>query len=214
MRTLVDAVPGARNAQLVVLLAGTFSVPEDFVREGFVEAARGRGIDAEIVMAETRLAWFADGTMVDRIRDAVVAPARARGAARIWFAGISLGALASLCYAARHENDLEGMVLISPYPGTRPILSEIEAAGGLAMWQPDIAPEGDLEREAWQWLANRGAGGPEVHCYFGSGDRFAAGQRKMAETLNAATVHEGPGGHEWKDWRRMWNEILERNTLQ
>jgi enterochelin esterase-like enzyme len=36
----------------------------------------------------------------------------------------------------------------------------------------------------------------------------------MAETLNAATVHEGPGGHEWKDWRRMWNEILERNTLQ
>jgi pimeloyl-ACP methyl ester carboxylesterase len=214
MRTLVETIPGAHSSRLLVLLSGTFSTPEDFVREGFVDAAREHGIEAEIVMAETRLAWFADGSMVDRIRAGVVAPARERGAQRIWFAGISLGALASLCYAARRQGELEGMVLISPYPGTRPILNEIEAAGGLASWQPDIGPEGDLEREAWHWLANRGKDEPEVHCYFGSGDRFADGQRKMAQTLPVAHVHEVPGGHEWKDWRRMWNEVLERNTLR
>jgi pimeloyl-ACP methyl ester carboxylesterase len=214
MRTLVEGALGARSSRLLVLLAGTFSTPEDFVREGFVEAAREHGIESEIVMAETRLAWFADGSMVERIREAIVVPALGRGATRIWFAGISLGALASLCYAARRPGELEGMVLISPDPGTRPILNEIEASGGLAMWQPTIGPEGDLEREAWRWLACRGADEPEVHCYFGSGDRFAEGQRKMARTLPAARVHEVPGGHEWKDWRRMWNEILERDTLQ
>jgi hypothetical protein len=214
MRTLVDAVPGTSAPLLLALLSGTFSQPEDFIREGFVSAVRERGIGAQIAMAEVRMAYFADGSVVERIRESVVAPALARGASRIWFAGISLGALASLSFAARHEGDLEGLVLISPYPGTRLVLREIESEGGLASWKPRIGPEGDLEREAWRWLARRPAGGPEVHCYFGAEDRFAEGQRAMAQALPADAVHELPGGHEWKDWRRMWIEFLERNTLQ
>jgi pimeloyl-ACP methyl ester carboxylesterase len=214
MRTLVDAVPGARPALCVVLLGGTFSAPEDFVREGFVAAARERGLEGEIVMAGTRLADFADGTVTQRIRHAVVAPARARGARRLWLAGISLGGLASLCYAARHAGEPDGVLLIAPYPGTRPLLAEIEAAGGLQQWRPDIGAEGDLEREAWRWLANRPAASPEVHCYFGSGDRFAEGQRRMARTLPEGHGREMDGGHEWADWRRMWIDFLERNTLQ
>jgi pimeloyl-ACP methyl ester carboxylesterase len=214
MRTLVDAVPGTSAPLLLALLSGTFSQPEDFIREGFVSAVRERGIGAQIAMAEVRMAYFADGSVVERIRESVVAPALARGASRIWFAGISLGALASLSFAARHEGDLEGLVLISPYPGTRLVLREIESEGGLASWKPRIGPEGDLEREAWRWLARRPASGPEVHCYFGAEDRFAEGQRTMAQALPADAVHELPGGHEWKDWRRMWIEFLERNTLQ
>lgn len=214
MRTLVDAVPGTSAPLLLALLSGSFSQPEDFIREGFVSAARSRGIGAQIAMAEVRMAHFADGTVVERIRESVVAPALARGATRVWFAGISLGALASLAFAARHERDLEGMVLISPYPGTQIVLREIESEGGLASWRPRIGPEGDLEREAWLWLARRSGHGPEVHCYFGAEDRFVAGQRKIAEALPAPAVHEMSGGHEWKDWRRMWIEFLERNTLR
>jgi pimeloyl-ACP methyl ester carboxylesterase len=214
MRTLVDAVPGARSPLLLALLAGSFSEPADFVREGFDRAVRKHGIEAEIVMADMRMAYFADGSVVQRIRDAVVLPARSRGAERIWLAGISLGALAALCYAARHEGDLEGMLLMSPYPGTRDVLREIDAAGGLAHWRPQIGPEGDLEREAWRWLADHDGTRPAVHCYFGSGDRFAEGQRSMARALPPGHVHEIPGGHAWDDWRRMWNDFLERNPLQ
>ena len=209
MRTLIEtAAENERSGLLIALLSGSLSEPEDFVRAGFPGAARARGIGAEFAMVEVRAAWFADGTIVSRIRDSVVAPARERGHSRIWFAGISLGALASLCYAARHESDVSGIVMISPYPATRDILREVDAAGGLDHWQPAIPPEGDLEREAWLWLARCRAAPLPVNCYFSSGDRFADGQRRMAAALDPAHVREQPGGHDWPSWRALWDQFL------
>jgi S-formylglutathione hydrolase FrmB len=209
MRTLIRAAEHDDSAPLLIaLLSGTYSEPEDFVREGFPEAMRAQGIDAELVMAEVRAAWFADGSIVRRIRESVVLPAQARGRSRIWLAGVSLGGLAALSYAARHERDIEGIVLISPYPATRDVLREMDAAGGLGRWKPVIPPEGDLEREAWLWLAASRDGHPPVHCYFSSGDRFAPGQRRMAEQLAPERVREIPGGHDWSAWRALWTEFL------
>src|SRR5688500_782563 len=209
MRTLIEAPnAGPRPAILIALLPGTFSQPEDFVREGFPAALRAQGIEADVVMAEVRAAWFADGSIVRRIEGAVVGPARGRGHSRIWLAGISLGGLAARGYCARHGGEIEGVVLISPYPATREVLREIEAAGGIGHWQPVIAAGGDLEREAWQWLATRREEHPNVHCYIASADRFAPGQRLMARTLDPRKVRERPGGHDWKSWRALWAEFL------
>lgn len=212
MRTIFEAPnAGPRPAILIALLSGTFSQPEDFVREGFPAAVRAQGIEADVVMAEVRAAWFADGSIVRRIHESVVAPARARGRSRIWLAGISLGGLAALSYAARHESEVAGIVLISPYPATRDVLREMEAAGGPGRWKPAIPPEGDLEREAWLWLAGAADGRPPVHCYFASGDRFASGQRRMAQTLSPDRVREMPGGHDWRAWRALWSQFLDNS---
>jgi hypothetical protein len=209
MRTLINAAgTGSGGDLLLALLSGTYSEPEDFVREGFPAAVREQGIDAEVVMAQVRGAWFADGSIVRRIRESVVLPARERGRSRIWLAGVSLGGLAALSYAARHEDDIEGIVLISPYPATQDVLREMDQAGGLGRWKPVIPPEGDLEREAWLWLAASHEGRPPVHCYFASNDRFATGQRRMAQALAPERVREMPGGHDWKAWRALWTEFL------
>lgn len=209
MRTLINtAGTGSGGDLLLALLSGTYSEPEDFVREGFPAAVREQGIDAEVVMAQVRGAWFADGSIVRRIRESVVLPARERGRSRIWLVGVSLGGLAALSYAARHEDDIEGIVLISPYPATRDVLREMDQAGGLGHWKPVIPPEGDLEREAWLWLGASREGRPPVHCYFASNDRFAAGQRRMAQALAPERVREMPGGHDWKAWRALWTEFL------
>lgn len=209
MRTLThDPAPGTHTDLCIALLTGSYSQPEDFLREGFPEAVRAEGIDAAIVMGEVRAAWFADGSIVERIHEHVVRPARARGHQRIWLAGISLGALAALSYAARHEAEIEGILLLSPYPATRDVLREMEEAGGLGHWKPVIPPQGDLEREAWMFLADRGPGKPQVHCYFASGDRFADGQRLMAQALAPECVREVPGGHDWPAWRQLWGEFL------
>jgi hypothetical protein len=209
MRTLINtAGTGSGGELLLALLSGTYSEPEDFVREGFPAAVREQGIDAEVVMAQVRGAWFADGSIVRRIRESVVLPARERGRSRIWLAGVSLGGLAALSYAARHEDDIEGIVLISPYPATQDVLREMDQAGGLGRWKPVIPPEGDLEREAWLWLAASHEGRPPVHCYFASNDRFATGQRRMAQALAPERVREMPGGHDWKAWRALWTEFL------
>jgi len=207
VRTIVHSCGDGAPRRLIALLTGTYSEPEDFARQGFAEAVARQGIAADVVMAEMRAAWFADGSIVERIREHVVRPARARGFDRIWLGGISLGALSALSYAARHEEDLEGLVLISPYPAARDVLREVDAAGGLAAWKPQIPAGGDLEREAWEWLAERGTSVP-VHCWYGRDDRFAEGQRRMGAALQPSRVHERPGGHDWTAWRAFWAEFL------
>ena len=75
-------------------------------------------------------------------------------------------------------------------------------------WVPAILPEGDLEREAWSWLLKSGEGHPPVHCYFASDDRFAPGQRQMAQAVAPERVRELPGGHDWDAWLALWTEFL------
>jgi len=210
MRILIDEAACEPSPDvLLVLLTGTFSEPEDFHREGFVAAVRERGLHARLALVRTPPAQVADGTIADALREAVVAPSLARGRMRLWLAGISLGGLAALAYAARHEADLEGLVLLAPYPGTRDVMREIDAAGGLAAWRPEAAATADAEREAWAWLAARGNGGLPAYLYYGESDRFAEGQRRMGEALPAGRVHRIPGGHDWPTWRRAWDAFLD-----
>ena len=209
MRTLIRAT-GGPPAIALGLLTGSYSTAEDFLREGFVEALERRGFDAWIAMGEARAAYFSDGSIVQRIRESVVERARDAGLQRVWLAGVSLGGLACLCYAARHGEEVERMALFSPYPGTRELLREIDAAGGARHWNAEAKPL-DPEREAWRWLREHGAGARRIDCWFASGDRFAEGQRSLARLLPPSSVHEVAGGHEWKDWRHMWNDFLERN---
>src|SRR5258708_16574156 len=207
MRTILNRAQ-APDGVVLALLSGTYSEPEDFVREGFAGAVRADGLGAEFVRGAVRAEWFADGSIVGRIREAIVLPARERGASRIWLAGISLGGLAALSYAARHEEDIEGIVLISPYPATREVLREMDEAGGLGQWKPVIPPDGDLEREAWLWLAASREGRPPVHCYFASGDRFAPGQRRMAEAVAPERARQIPGRHDWNASGAVWAGFL------
>lgn len=211
MKTLVHAGPAGAPRRTIAMLNGSYSEPQDLVREGFFAEADLHALASEVVAAELRASWFADGTIVDRIREHVVAPAQARGHARVWLGGISLGALSAVAYAARREQDVEGLVLLSPYPGARDVLREIDAAGGVAKWQPAIPDEGDFEREAWQWLATRGRSMP-VHCWYGRDDRFVEGQRRIASTLDRAGVHERDGGHDWPAWRAFWREFALEST--
>jgi pimeloyl-ACP methyl ester carboxylesterase len=211
MRSIVDAGGGTAEGLHVVLLSGGFIVAEDFLRHGFVSRLRERGVGCPVTIAEVRMAYFADASLGARLRS-VVDGVRAAGAQRVWIAGVSLGALAALCHAA-HDDAIAGLVLLSPYPGTRPVLREIEAAGALQRWAAAAEPE-DCEREAWLWLARRAPGHPPVHAWYGSGDRFAAGQRQLAKALPGENVHEIAGGHDWPDWRRMWDRFLETDSLR
>lgn len=211
MRTRV-AFTANRPALALALLSGSYTAPEDFEREGFVAAVQARGIEAQVVMAEVRASDVADGSVLRSIGEDVIEPARARGARRIWLAGVSLGALAALGYAWRHAAELERIALLSPYPGTRELLGEIDAAGGLERWRPAFGDD-DVERAAWSWLRDHGRDArPAVDCYFASGDRFADGQRRMARRLRNESVREVAGGHEWKDWHAMWIDYLERTA--
>ncbi|KNZ31943.1 MAG: hypothetical protein AD742_14250 [Methylibium sp. NZG] len=201
---------------LVVMLPGAYSKPQEFIDEGFVAALRQRGVAVDVKMVEAHLGYFTDRTVLQRLRDDVVLPARAAGYRQVWLVGISLGGFAALGYAARHAADIDGVLAIAPYPGTQALQREIVAAGGPFEWRAKtIAPTDDLEREVWWWLAGRGdASQPPVYLGYGRGDRFAKGLDAMQVTLPTGRAGTVPGGHDWAPWRALWNGWLERGLLQ
>jgi len=198
---------------LVVLLPGAYSRPSEFVDEGFVAAVQRRRLGVDIVVADAHLGYFQERSVLRRLREDVVLPARAAGTRTVWLVGISLGGMGALAYGARHGSEIDGILAIAPYLGRRALLREIEADGGPAAWRtrPHEREDDDVEREVWAWLAAPTT--PPVWLGFGSDDRFADSHRLLASVLPADRRAEVPGGHDWPPWRALWEQWLDRGLL-
>ena len=215
------ACPAATDT-LLVLLPGARSPIDEFEREGFIAAVRERGLAVDVVRADAHRAYYdASLAVVQRLREDVIAPARARGYRSIWIAGISLGGLGGVLYAQAHPADLAGLILIAPYLGERATATEIDNAGGLLRWQAPTGPLQPAQRESresrdpalWRWLQDRAArptdaGAPPLYLGYGLDDRFAFNHRLLAAALPADRVATTEGGHDWPEWKRLWRSLL------
>lgn len=214
MRVLYDFAQSGRQAPvLAIVLPGALQQPEELMEAGFADAVRRRGLPLDLGMVDAGLRHIGeatDGTALRRIEQDVLRPALLRYR-EIWLAGISIGGLMSMAFAARYPGRVKGLWLLGPYPGNRMLAAEIIAAGGLARWHAgqDSAPSDDDERRVWHWLAS-GTDLPEIHFGFGADDRFASGQRLMAESLPAGRVRTVAGGHDWQAWRSLWEYFLDQ----
>lgn len=217
MRQITDPFDSACRAQtLVVLLPPAEARPEDFLTQGFVAAVRERGIPVDLALADMTYQHLMDKTGVSTLHEQVVLPARAAGYDQIWLVGISLGAFHALHYAAEHAHHLAGVHLLAPYPGTADVLAEIRAAGGPTAWADMPPREPRDERVWWRWLCREAQADQwttPVYLSTGSEDRFARGQRMMADLLPAAQVHMVPGGHAWPVWTMLWQQWLDHGPL-
>jgi pimeloyl-ACP methyl ester carboxylesterase len=223
--------PGpARAETLVVMLPGAYSLPQEFVDEGYVRALRagaGAGARADVWIADAHLGYFNDRSVLRRLRDDVIAPARAQGYKRLWLVGISLGGFGALAYASAHGRDpntgVDGVLAVAPYVGSRRLQGEMIAAGGPEAWadaQPANAPDpsqatspDEGERALWRWLARPPAGAPPVYLGYGTDDRLADGHRLLAGVLSPTRVSTVPGGHDWPPWLALWQQWLQRGLL-
>ena len=209
MQVIVDNARAAGSAATrLIMLPAAYSGPEDFVRAGFVGAVRERQLDVDLVFAALELQHVTDRTVLTRLREELVAPARAQGCA-VWLGGISLGGYVTLCCAERHWRELDGLCLFAPYLGSHIITGEIERAGSLAAWRPeDLAPD-DEERRVWRFIQTHGRGSLPIHLGLGREDRFAPRHRVLAAALDPHSVDVVPGGHDWPTWLALWENFLE-----
>lgn len=220
LRVPATSERGART--LLVMLPGAYSRPNEFVEEGFIDAARAAGVEAAITIADAHLGYFVERSVLGRLRDDIVQPARAQGVQRVWLLGISLGGLGALGYALQQPGEVEGVLTLAPYLGTRALLREIEAAGGAREWagSPETqsavveSEELDMERRLWQTLAQPAPAMPPVWLGYGRDDRFAEAHRLLARTLPPQRVNDVPGGHDWKPWRALWTQWLALGLLR
>jgi pimeloyl-ACP methyl ester carboxylesterase len=201
----------APTRRLMSLLPGIADVVEDYESNGFIEAVMRTEAPADLIVVDAHFGYYLRRTVLERLRQDVVAPAHAAGYASVWLVGISLGGLGASLYASEHSRELDGMVLLAPFLGDRAIVREIEAAGGLRHWQPGESPEGDHQRQLWRWLKRYEAPTaelPRLFLGYGEHDGFAPACRLLAEILPATRVLTVPGGHDWRAWKRLWDAFL------
>jgi pimeloyl-ACP methyl ester carboxylesterase len=207
--------PSVSARHLVVFLPGIGDLMEDYELNGFLSIARERGLTADMVLVDAHYGYYANRSILERLRHDVVQPARDSRYELISLVGNSLGGLGALLYAVRYPSHIDRVVALAPYLGQPQLITEIAQAGGLSTWMPMFPSTcGDHERELrrlWQWLqawSCQRPGAPSIHLGYGERDCFRAGHQLLAEALPPGHVVRTPGGHDWRTWRRLWDPLL------
>ena len=217
--TPVDQIYFQRGASpsqnLIVLLPGIGDQPEAFLDEGFIQVVRERNIDADLVAVRAHWGYYEKHMVVERLHQDVILPARAKGYRHIWLIGISLGGWGSLQYVRQHANEVDGMLLLAPFLGEKKIFAEVEAAGGLDAWHPDLADPWDDQRLVIAWLRDfKQSETPlRFHLSYGASDRFAQPLGRYAARLLPQRVDVIPGDHDWRTWLKLWQRFLDRGEF-
>ncbi len=207
--------PGHRADTLLIFLPGAFLKPEEFEREGFVSGVRKQGFAADVMLVDANVSYYYDQTFIPRLTHDVLAPARSQGYKSIWLVGISIGGFGALTHELAHPGLVEGIVVLAPYLGRRPIGAEIQKAGGLRVWKNPEGPPPDeeVDRKLWPWLQRyadpaSAAELPPLYLGHGLADRFAPNHQLLADVLPAGHVFTAEGGHDWPVWSALWRDML------
>lgn len=203
---------------LIVFLPGSQEVPQDIVREGFVDQVRRRHPTVDVVVVDSHVGYFRNRSFEARLRADVMEPARARGYQSIWLAGISLGGFGSLMYARSAPGEVDGVIALAPFIASRSVLAEVAQAGGLKQWQPELPlKETDYQRDLLLWLKGYGdpaQARPPLFIGYGTRDRLEPFPDLLDSVLPAERLLTADGGHDWPPWKAMWAEALDRAPLK
>ncbi|MDP9605195.1 alpha/beta hydrolase-fold protein [Variovorax sp. NFACC27] len=213
---LQPANPNEQSDTLLVFLPGAYLKPDEFEREGFIDAVRERHLAADALLVDADVSYYYEQTLSDRLHTEVIEPQRAKGYKSIWLVGISIGGFGALIHELARPGSVDGIVALAPYLGRRVLGAEIKKAGGLRAWQAPTGPQPDEEpdRKLWpffqQYLeAKPSKNLPPLYLGFGLEDRFASNHKLLADALPPGRVFTTEGGHDWPQWRQLWRNVLD-----
>jgi len=210
---LVSAPQKAQR--LVVVLPGRGDDLNDLRKSGVAQAVQSAWPDADVTLTGLALGYYMAGQAERRLHDEVIEPAHRRGYAQVWLVGASLGGMGAVLYDRAYPNEVSGMVLLAPYLGEKPLLSDIAAAGGVAAWQPPPKPAtvnaDNFQQELWRHLqtwSRNPAAARNVWLACGKADRLRDTVPLLAPLLPAGHVLLPEGGHEWRVWAPATRDVL------
>ena len=205
--------PDVAAALTLVLLPAAATTAEDFVREGFLDDLRELAIAVTFVRSALPVDIYAADRIVTLLKEQVLHPLRTEATGPVWIVGISLGGMTALACAEAHRELVDGVFAIAPWPGLRPLWSDVPDAGGIAAWAAREAETPfDDERRVWRWLGTGREKRPEIVIGFGRQDRFAEGQQLLSEALPAEQRLLVDGAHDWATWRALWRRFLAQHA--
>ena len=201
---------------LLVMLPGRRGTAEQFMDEGFVDLVLKAGYALDVITADAHIGYYYNTTVIERLRQDIILPARARGYRHIWMLGISMGGMGAIWYDRTHPGDVDGLILLAPYLGDKPVVDEVEAAGGLRGWNQDEQDRGVFQKEIWgmtKGYVDRQASAGRLFLGYGLQDAFARSNSVLAREIPAGQVATLPGSHDWRTWRLLLAQLLENRLL-
>jgi pimeloyl-ACP methyl ester carboxylesterase len=198
---------GSRSDTLVIMLPGRGDRGPTFIEQGFQQEGPKHGFDT--IAVDAHFGYYMKRSLLPRLHEDIVLPARAAGYANIWLLGVSMGGFGSLLYASEHPEEIAGVILLAPHLGDAKLAQEIDAAGGLANWSGRNTGYEDYEIGTWTWLrdAVSGKSGARVILGYGESDRGAPVHAVLGDALPPSSVYTLEGGHKWNVWRPLWEKI-------
>lgn len=213
MRTIRIAAPDAVGHTLVVMLPGVGDRAEQFIESRFIHNGSEREYD--VMAVDAHLGYYLDGSIASRLREDVVLPALRDGYREIWLLGVSLGGFGSLLYASEFVDDIDGIVLLAPYLGSRSVVRKIVKAGGLYAWSGTSRRAEPYAIEVWRWLRSSIVDEEiDLILAYGDSDRFAPTYRPLLEVLPQERIYVIDGGHGWDTWTELWAMIEASNVIR
>ncbi|HYQ90986.1 MAG TPA: alpha/beta hydrolase-fold protein, partial [Candidatus Competibacteraceae bacterium] len=186
-------------------------IVEDFEINGFIKTVFRHPLPADLIVVDAHVGYYAHGTVLKRLHEDILRPARAHGYKKRWLVGISMGGLGALLYAREYPGDIDGVLVLAPYLGEASLIAEIEAAGDVKNWNHTGRHAAAVLPQLWCWLQgyNPNSGRfPTIYLGFGDRDPFAPANQRLAELLPANHVFVTAGGHDWVTWQRLWEAFL------
>ena len=202
--------------RLVVMLPGRGDSLQSLTDIGIAGIIQESWPDADVVLAGLTMPFYQQGRAIRRLHDEVIEPARRPTYRQVWLAGISLGGVGALLYDREYPDQIDGLLLLSPYLGDDAIHRQIREAGGLAAWQPGPAqPIGPktFQRELWRYVkgwAQRPERTRSTWLAYGADEPFRQPIELLSPLLPADHVIMLPGKHNWKLWKPAMRALLER----
>jgi len=203
----------ARGA--IVILPGFGDDPETFRKHGFVAALRAAAPGYDVYGADAHFGYYRKGILVSRLDEDVIEPLKRRGYRELWLAGASMGGHGAVGFAREHPSIIQGLLLFAPYLGSRSVVEEVEAAGGLCKFDAPRRKPDDAEtfaRENLLWLREQACDKREVALWLAVGgqDRLLRANRLVGEALEGDHLMVVSGGHGWEVWTRAVTQLAAR----
>lgn len=210
---IYDVAPGeAEERALLLMLPGAKNTPQQLAEHGFIGALRERALPVDVLALNVHVDLYLDHAEVERVLHHALDELHAHGYRRIWVLGISLGASGAMICATRRAAEIEGVFLLAPFLGTRGIIAEVQAAGGLRSWQAGQIGSGDHERALLEQIRRcvlRDERALPIYLGYGREDRYRGASAMLSECLSRDRVTVRPGGHDWETWVVLWHELLD-----
>jgi len=203
--------------KLFVFMRGLGGSNRSFADAGMVEEIQRLKAPFDAIAPNAHFAYYSERTLIDRLREDVILPAKRRGYTTIWLIGVSMGGLGSMLYLKDMPAEVDGVYLIAPFLGYDEILDEIIGAGGVRLWRPgSYDKQKQWQRMFWHWIQEHVAdgGGVPIFLGFGLDDEYTKGQELFATVLPPERVIRIEGDHDIDTIASLWRIFLERRLYE